>query len=156
MLVKGLSDDNQYVITNTNFYLIDPEKETTLKGDVRFDQYRTDSTDDDDKVQDGIVSVEAPYEVDSISKYNKIYNDQATLLGLQHQLFYQHTIVSANQLFIVDFIDLSSQPNVKNVTMEIIFINSSFTKFSVGVRLSFFVVSLLFCMIYIWRYRKIE
>lgn len=41
MLVKGLNDDNQYVITNTNFFLVDPELETTLKGDVRFEQYKT-------------------------------------------------------------------------------------------------------------------
>lgn len=78
------------------------------------------------------------------------------LLGLQHQLFYQHTIVSPNQLFIADFVNLSAQPNLKNVTMEIIFINSSFTKFSIGVRLIFFVISLIACVYYIIGYKRLD
>ena len=47
MIVKGLNDENQYVITNTNFYLIDPEIQTILKGDMRFEQYKTSIMNDD-------------------------------------------------------------------------------------------------------------
>lgn len=50
MLVKGLNQDNQYVITSSNFYLIDPEVQTILKGDVKLDQYKTKDDNDDDKV----------------------------------------------------------------------------------------------------------
>ena len=59
-------------------------------------------------------------------------------------------------MFIIDFQNLSQQPNIKNVTLEILFINSSFTKFSIGLRIAFFAVSLAACVLYILRYRALD